>query len=45
MNIYGDASQSLKYSDQYVNYTAGFCFVTNVSAFELIYWIIFVGIL
>lgn len=45
MNIYGDASQSVKYSDQYVNYTADLSFVTNISAFEFIYWVIFVGIL
>jgi len=45
MNIYGDASQSVKYSDQYANYTADFCFVTNISAFEFIYWFIFVRIL
>jgi len=44
-HIYGDASRSVKYSYQYVNYTVDFCFVTNISAFEFIYWVIFVGIL
>jgi hypothetical protein len=45
MNIHGDTSQSVKYSDQYVNYTADLCFVTNISVFEFIYWVIFVKIL
>ena len=29
MNIYGDAVSDTD-SDQYVNYTADFCFVTNI---------------
>jgi hypothetical protein len=45
MNIYGDTSQSVKYSDQNVNYTADFWFVTNISALEFIYRVIIVGIM